>query len=98
MTLSTFPTSEWDPFGWTFDTYIRTIAIPDETGTVLIFRHFDTFVQVLPEFARDIVYTLEMAGRHALLMGQRFIVLLQADNPQFSMEVGYLVQTNPREW
>jgi hypothetical protein len=80
--------------------FLGELAVPDESGAVLIFRHFDAFARAQPQFAHTLLDSIESTSRRFLLTGRRFLALVQSDDPRIRFErVGALPVTwNPREW
>ena len=80
--------------------FLGELAVPDESGAALIFRHFDAFVRTQPQFAHTLLDSIESTSRRFLLTGRRFLALVQSDDPRIRFErVGALPVTwNPREW
>jgi RNAse (barnase) inhibitor barstar len=74
--------------------------VPDEDGTLLVFRRFDVFSKVEPQFAHTILDSIESTSRRFLLTGRRLVALVQSDDPRIRYErVGAMPVTwNPREW
>ena len=74
--------------------------VPDESGTVLVFRRFDVFSKAEPQFAHTILDSIESTSRRFLLTGRRLVGLVQSDDPRIRYErVGAMPVTwNPREW
>src|SRR5579884_3351899 len=76
------------------------IDVPDESGTVLVFRRYDVFAKAQPNLAQTILDSIESTSRRFLLTGRRLLALVQSDDPRIRFErVGALPVTwNPREW
>lgn len=76
------------------------LNVPDEGGTVLVFRRYDAFAKAQPQLAQTILDSIESTSRRFLLTGRRLIALVQSDDPRIRFErVGALPVTwNPREW
>lgn len=76
------------------------LDIPEEGGCVLQFIRFDLFAARMPNIAQDTLDILETTSRRFLLLGRRFIGLVQSDNPRISFDpVGACaVSWNPKEW
>jgi RNAse (barnase) inhibitor barstar len=76
------------------------LEIPEESGAVLQFRHFDTFARAEPQFAQTLLDSIECASRRFLVTGQRLLALVQSDDPRIRFERvgGVPVNWNPREW
>jgi len=79
---------------------VAELAVPDESGMALVFRRFDAFAKLQPQFAQTILDSLETTSRRFLLTGRRLIALVQSDDPRIRFErVGAMPVTwNPREW
>ena len=80
--------------------FLGELAVPDESGAVIIFRRFDAFARSQPQFAHTLLDSVETTSRRFLLTGRRFLALVQSDDPRIRFErVGALPVTwNPREW
>jgi hypothetical protein len=76
------------------------LAVPDESGMLLVFRRYDVFARAQPQLAQTILDSIETTSRRFLLTGRRLIALVQSDDPRLRFErVGAMPVTwNPREW
>ena len=76
------------------------IQVPDESGTLLVFRRYDSFAKRQPQLAQTVLDSIESTSRRFLLTGRRLIALVQSDDPRIWFErVGAMPVTwNPREW
>lgn len=76
------------------------LPVPDESGTVLVFRRYDVFAKAQPQLAQTILDSIECTARRLLLTGRRLLALVQSDDPRIRFErVGAVPVTwNPREW
>ena len=76
------------------------MQVPDDTGTSLVFRRYDSFAKAQPQLAQTVLDSIESTSRRFLLTGRRFIALVQSDDPRIRFErVGAMPVTwNPREW
>jgi hypothetical protein len=76
------------------------INVPDDSGTVLVFRRYDVFAKAQPQLAQTILDSIESTSRRFLLTGRRLLALVQSDDPRIRFErVGAMPVTwNPREW
>lgn len=76
------------------------LAVPDESGMLLVFRRYDVFAKAQPSLAQTILDSIESTSRRFLLTGRRLVALVQSDDPRLRFErVGALPVTwNPREW
>lgn len=74
--------------------------VPDDGGTVLVFRRYDIFAKAQPQLAQTILDSIESTSRRFLLTGRRLLALVQSDDPRIRFErVGAMPVTwNPREW
>lgn len=79
---------------------VAEIQVPDESGTVLVFRRYDSFAKAQPQLAQTVLDSIESTSRRFLLTGRRFMALVQSDDPRIRFErVGAMPVTwNPREW
>ena len=79
---------------------VSEIDVPDEGGTLLVFRRYDAFAHAQPQLAQTILDSVESTSRRFLLTGRRLIALVQSDDPRIRFErVGAMPVTwNPREW
>ncbi len=80
--------------------FLGEIPVPDESGTVLLFRRYDALARAQHQLAQTILDSIETTSRRFLLTGRRLIALVQSDDPRIRFErVGALPVTwNPREW
>ncbi|HTE46080.1 MAG TPA: barstar family protein [Gemmatimonadaceae bacterium] len=76
------------------------LPVPDESGTVIVFRRYDAFAKAQPQLAQTILDSIETTSRLFLLTGRRLLALVQSDDPRIRFErVGAMPVTwNPREW
>jgi len=76
------------------------LPVPDESGTLLVFRRYDAFARLQTQFAQTILDSIETTSRRFLLTGRRLIALVQSDDPRIRFErVGAMPVTwNPQEW
>jgi hypothetical protein len=76
------------------------LPVPDESGTLLVFRRYDVFARAQGQLAQTILDSIETTSRRFLLTGRRLIALVQSDDPRIRFErVGAMPVTwNPREW
>jgi hypothetical protein len=76
------------------------LPVPDESGTLLVFRRYDQFARQQPQLAQTILDSIETTSRVFLLTGRRMLALVQSDDPRIRFErVGAMPVTwNPREW
>jgi RNAse (barnase) inhibitor barstar len=76
------------------------LPVPDDGGTVLVFRRYDAFAKAQPQLAQTILDSIESTSRRFLLTGRRLLALVQSDDPRIRFErVGAVPVTwNPREW
>jgi hypothetical protein len=80
--------------------FLGELAVPDESGALLVFRRFDAFTRPQPEFAHTLLDSIESTSRRFLLTGRRLLALVQSDDPRIRYDrVGAMPVTwNPREW
>lgn len=76
------------------------MPVPDESGTLLVFRRYDAFARSQSQLAQTILDSIETTSRRFLLTGRRLIALVQSDDPRIRFErVGAMPVTwNPQEW
>ena len=76
------------------------LPVPDESGTVIVFRRFDAFARSQGPLAQTILDSIETTSRRFLLTGRRLLALVQSDDPRIRFErVGAMPVTwNPHEW
>jgi hypothetical protein len=76
------------------------LPVPDETGTVLVFRRFEVFARSQAQLSQTILDSIETTSRRFLLTGRRLLALVQSDDPRIRFErVGAMPVTwNPQEW
>lgn len=69
-------------------------------GLVIVFRHYDHFVDEDVKFAEAILDIIARESRVWLLTGQKLIVLMQSDNPDLNFPKlgGTSPSWNNREW
>jgi RNAse (barnase) inhibitor barstar len=70
------------------------------TGTVIVFKAYDSFMKKDNESGWKILDILEYQSRNLLLFGQRLIVLVQVEDPQFTVPAlgGRAALWNQNEW
>ncbi len=76
------------------------MPVPDDSGTLLVFRRYDAFAKAQSQLAQTILDSIETTSRRFLLTGRRLIALVQSDDPRIRFErVGAMPVTwNPHEW
>jgi RNAse (barnase) inhibitor barstar len=76
------------------------LQIPDASGCVLVFLHYDQVTRHLPALAWPVLDILATQARSFLLFGQRLITLIQSDDPEICFDaVGACpIMWNSREW
>lgn len=76
------------------------LDIPEETGCALVFRRFDKFAAIDPDFAQWVLEVIQQNSRRLSLWGKRLLALLQSDDPRLAFRpVGACdVTWNRREW
>src|SRR5678809_1778671 len=62
------------------------LHVPDESGTVLVFRRFDVFAKAQQHLAQTILDSIECTSRRFLLTGRRLLALVQSDDPRIRFE------------
>jgi RNAse (barnase) inhibitor barstar len=98
-------------YGSNFDALndcLSDISIPEDGGVALVFHHFDAYSKaagakrtpVDRTHAEVILDIVADCSRFFLLTGQRFVALVQSDDPTIRFErLGCVDATwNPREW
>ncbi len=60
------------------------LAIPENSGRVLVYYHYDQFVAQNPDVAEKVLDILAYSARYHLLFGRRMMVLVQSNNPKLS--------------
>lgn len=75
------------------------LRVPDEGGTALVIRHFDSFARREPAFAAALLEAIESTSRRFLLFGKRFLALVHSDDKTLRLApVGARpIVWNPRE-
>ncbi len=75
-------------------------ADAESAGTVIAFRHYDSFRSHSSAAAESILDILAAVARDALLIGHRMIVLVQSDDPDISFGPlgAQSARWNQREW
>lgn len=69
-----------------FDDCLIDLDVPYEGGAVLVFFRFDKFAGRCPEFAQDVLDTIEKTSRKFLLTGLRLIALVQSNDRHISFQ------------
>jgi RNAse (barnase) inhibitor barstar len=76
------------------------LNVPIEGGMAVVLDNFDTFAKRLRETAQTVLDIAEHASRRYLLIGRRFVLMVQSNDPQ--IEFGPLgavaANWNRREW
>ncbi|HET9211013.1 MAG TPA: barstar family protein [Thermoanaerobaculia bacterium] len=82
-----------------FQDCLSDVEVP-ETGLVLVMHGFDEVARKNGPFAQAVLDVCADISRRFLLTGQRFLVLIQSDDPRLTFEpVGRTtVLWNPQEW
>lgn len=62
------------------------LDIPQESGLLLVFYHFDVFKKRFPKISYVLLDTLTESSRQYLLYGQRLITFIQSDNQNIVFE------------
>jgi RNAse (barnase) inhibitor barstar len=62
------------------------LHIPQESGLLLVFHHFDTFNKRFPKTAYHLLDIIANASRQYLLYGERLISFLQSDDKNITFE------------
>jgi RNAse (barnase) inhibitor barstar len=75
------------------------LEVPHESGTIFVFWRFDLFTRRFTKDTYNILNVMEEISRGFLLTGQRFIVLVQSNDPKITFDpVGaHPVILNPTE-
>ena len=83
-----------------FDDCLSEVEVPDAGGLVLVLDEFAPFVASFRDEAQTVLDICAIQSRRFLMTGQRFLVLVQSDDPALALEpVGASpVLWNPREW
>ncbi len=70
------------------------------TWTVIVIEHYDIFKKFHPHISFHILDIFEINSRLLILFGRRLIILLQVDDPNFSMDWLWSRGTNwnRKEW
>jgi glycosyltransferase involved in cell wall biosynthesis len=73
------------------------LEIPKDSGQIILFRHFD-FIN--KEQARIILEIFSINARSQMLFGNKLIILVQVDNPNFKLNSTgeTFVHWNGSEW
>jgi RNAse (barnase) inhibitor barstar len=76
------------------------LEIADESGRVVVLRHFDTFANRISNVAWTVLDILANRSRTFMLYGLRFVVVVQSDDATINLSpVGAsTVNWNHREW
>ena len=62
-----------------FTDFARELPVPDVGGRAIVFRAFDTFFRTCPSVAHAALDILAVCSRHRSLVGQRLVILVQAE-------------------
>jgi hypothetical protein len=83
-----------------FNDYLTDVKVPDESGLVLVFQHFDAFQSAFPQGAHFLLDIIAHAYHQNLLFGRRLIALVQTDDPHLQLEpIGaFTGRWNDKEW
>ncbi len=83
-----------------FNDYLSDVEVPNESGLVIVFKHFDTFHSKFPYCAHRILDIIAHNYHQNLLFGLRFIALVQTDDPLIQIKpVGeFKAWWNDKEW
>lgn len=60
--------------------------VPQESGTLFVFWRFDTFARRFSRHAFQVLDIMEQTSRMFLLSGQRFMALVQSDDPDLAFD------------
>lgn len=80
-----------------FQDAVHGMSVPAQGGLVWLFLHFDSFAKREPEFCHSILDIMERYSRRLLVIGGRWIVMLQTKDPElrFSGIGGCSIQACP---
>ncbi len=83
-----------------FNDCMGDIEVPDLGGRIIVLRKFDMFVLREPEVAQIVLDIMARSSWRFLLTGQRFMTLIQSDDPQIAFDLvgAHSVTWNPQEW
>lgn len=85
-----------------FNDYVSQLAFEGCTGVVLALMRFDLVYRRSPDLARDVLDILADNQRHHMLRGDRFLALVQSNDPELDVKVGqvggFQPQWNQHEW
>jgi RNAse (barnase) inhibitor barstar len=83
-----------------FDDCLGDVEVPEVGGLLLVLDEFAPFAASFPRQAQAVLDICARQSRRFLLMGRRFLVVAQSDDPELAFEpVGASpVLWNPREW
>jgi RNAse (barnase) inhibitor barstar len=83
-----------------FNDCLSDLDVPQRGGLALVLHQFDAFARLDPYCAQAVLDICAKSSRRFLLTGQRFVVLVQSDDPRIAFEpVGArVVAWNPQEW
>jgi hypothetical protein len=75
------------------------LAIPENSGRVLVFYQYDQFMTQAPEIAGEVLDIIAYSARYYLLFGLRLMILVQSNDPKLSFKKvgGCPVSWNNRE-
>jgi len=82
-----------------FNDCMRDLEIPEDSGVVLQFLHFDVFAGKMPKFAWHVLDIVAGQSRNSMLLGLRLVALVQSDDPgsRFDGLCSSNAHWNPRE-
>jgi len=74
--------------------------VPDESGLILVFMHFDVLHRNLPKCAQDLLEIIAGYSYNWLWFGRRFKAFVQTDDPSIIIKPlgAHEAYWNPKEW
>jgi hypothetical protein len=83
-----------------FNDYCWQLEVPDEGGFAVALLHYDRVAAADRQLAEDVLDILASSAWDKLLLGRRFITLVQSDDPRLDFRPvgGHTPWWNDREW
>lgn len=74
------------------------LDVPEESGLLLVFHHFDVFKKHFPKTAYHLLDIIAEASRQYLLYGKRLISFIQSDDKNITFEPIAACHVLPAHW
>lgn len=96
------PNTRINPNLDSFDDFLFDIEFKGKKGVILVLDHFPTFYKMHRKQAITTINILAQHHRAHLLKGNRFLTIIQSDNPRIDEKIGlvggYIPIWNRNEW